>query len=112
MTATVGNDAGLPAGAEVEFRVDGETVATAPVRIDADAEGTVARNVTLRESGAGGDREATVTVAGPEDEASTTVAVEGDGPLGGVTDDGAPGFGPVVALVALLSAAALFGRRW
>ena len=119
VTATVANDAGLPAGADVEFRVDGETVATAPVRLDAGAEGTVARNVTLGESGesggiAGGDGEATVSVVGPEDEASTTVTVDGEGPLGGeggATDDGAPGFGPVVALVALLSAAGLFGRR-
>jgi PGF-CTERM protein len=116
VTGTVGNDAGLPAGSDVEFRVDGETVATAPVRLDADAEGTVERTVTLGEPGAserigGGDREATVSVVGPEDEASTTVVVEGDGPLGGVTDDGAPGFGPGVAVVALLAVAGLFDRR-
>ena len=119
VTATVANDAGLPAGADVEFRVDGETVSTTPVRLDAGEEETVARSVTLGESGesggiAGGDSEVTVSVVGPEDEASTTVTVEGEGPLGGeggTTDDGAPGFGPLVALVALLSAAGLFGRR-
>ncbi len=115
VTATVGNDASLPAGSDVEFRVDGETVATAPVRLDADAEGTVERTVTLGESaGAGGisgDREVTVSVVGPTDEASTAVVVEGEGPLGDGTDDGAPGFGAVAAVIALLSAAALFGRR-
>lgn len=113
VTAAVGNDAGLPAGGDVEFRVDGETVATAPVRLDADAEGTVARNVTLggASGGIGGDRTVTVSVVGPEDEASTTVTVEGDGPLGGATDDGVPGFGPVAAVVALVAAAGLFGRR-
>ncbi|MFO8115492.1 MAG: PGF-CTERM sorting domain-containing protein [Halorubrum sp.] len=116
VTGAVGNDAGLPAGGDVEFRVDGETVATAPARLDAGAEGTVERTVALGEAGAsdgigGGDREVTVTVVGPEDEASTTVVVEGDGPLGEVTDDEAPGFGPVVAVVALLAVAGLFGRR-
>jgi len=115
VTATVGNDARLPAGADVEFRVDGETVTTAPVRLDSGDETTVARNVTLGESGSsggiGGDREITVSVAGPNTEASTTVSVDGDGSLGGATDDGIPGFGPVAAVVALVAAAGLFGRR-
>lgn len=119
VTATVANDARLPAGSDVEFRVDGERVATAPVRLDAGAEGTVERTLTFGESAesggiGGGEREVTVSVVGPEGEASTTVTVERAGPLGGedgVTDDGAPGFGPVVALAALLSAAGLFARR-
>ncbi|WP_369698423.1 PGF-CTERM sorting domain-containing protein [Halorubrum sp. AD140] len=116
VTAAVANDANLPAGGDVEFRVDGETVATAPVRLDADEEATVARNVTLGESGGAGgpiedDREVTVTVAGPVDEASTTVTVEGEGPLDRATDDGVPGFGPAVAVTALLATGALLGRR-
>ncbi|WP_144796501.1 PGF-CTERM sorting domain-containing protein [Halorubrum depositum] len=113
VVATVENDAKLPAGGDVEFRVDGQTVGTAPVRLDADDKGTVARNVTLGGSsgGIGGDRTVTVSVVGPADEASTTVTVEGDGPLGGATDDGVPGFGPVAAVVALGAAAGLFGRR-
>ncbi|MFC7325561.1 CARDB domain-containing protein [Halorubrum rutilum] len=116
VTATVANDAGLPAGGDVEFRVDGETVAAVPVRLDSNDETTIARNVTLGEPGEtggtdGGDREVTVSVAGPEDEASTTVTVEREGLGGGATDDGAPGFGIVVAAVAVVAAAGLLGRR-
>jgi PGF-CTERM protein len=116
VTGTVGNDAGLPAGSDVEFRVDGETVATAPVRLDSDAETTVERTVALggsEGSGAfgGEDRDVTVSVVGPETEATTTVTVAGDGPVGGATDDGAPGFGAVVTAVALLAAAGVLGRR-
>ncbi|OYR55499.1 hypothetical protein DJ73_02015 [Halorubrum sp. Ea1] len=115
VTATVGNDARLPAGADVEFRVDGETVATAPVRLDSGDQTTVARNVTLGESGGtrviGGDREANVSVVGPVDGASTTVTVERNGPVAGATDDGVPGFGPVAAVLALIVAAVTFGRR-
>jgi PGF-CTERM protein len=129
VTATVGNDAGLPAGSDVEFRVDGETVSTAPVRLDADTEATVERRVTLGESEelggiAGGDRVVTVSVVGPEDEASTTVTVTGDELLGGddgatdtdatdrgETDDSTPGFGAVVTAVALIAAAGICSRR-
>ncbi|MFC7185541.1 PGF-CTERM sorting domain-containing protein [Halorubrum yunnanense] len=115
VTATVGNDATLPAGSDIEFRVGGETVATAPVRLDADGQDTIARTVALGESdgsgGLGADRNATVTVVGPINEASTTVTVEGEDPPGGATDDGTPGFGPVVAVAAFVVAAGLFGRR-
>ncbi|WP_435075334.1 PGF-CTERM sorting domain-containing protein [Halorubrum sp. HHNYT27] len=123
VVATVGNGAGLPAGSEVAFRVDGETVATAPVRLDAGEEANIARTVTLGESGGSdwidGERTVTVSVVGPDDEVSTTVTVSGTGPLagddgapdGGVTDDSAPGFGGVAAVVALFVAAGTFGRR-
>ncbi|GAA0552283.1 PGF-CTERM sorting domain-containing protein [Halorubrum ejinorense] len=116
VTATVGNDAELPAGGDVEFRVDGETVDTAPVRLDAGAEASVERSLTLGESGdsggiGAGDREVSVSVVGPEGEASTTVTIEGAGPIGGATDDAVPGFGIVAAVVALLAATGLFGRR-
>ena len=116
ITATVGNDARLPAGSDVEFRVDGETAAAAPVRLDAGEEGAVARNVTLGGSGesggiAGGDSEVTVSVVGSVDEASTTVTVERTGPVAGATEDGVPGFDPVAAVLALIAAAGLFGRR-
>ncbi|GAA0523322.1 PGF-CTERM protein [Halorubrum aquaticum] len=139
VTATVANDASIPAGSELEFRVDGETVGTEPVRLDVGAETTVEREVTVPAS-VDGDV-ATVGVVGPVDEASTTVTVErdgdgtdgstdaggstdadgstddsggtdgADGDAGGLTDDGAAGFGPVVALVALLSLLGLSSRR-
>lgn len=115
VTATVGNDAGLPAGADVEFRVDGETVATAPVRLDVGAERTVERTVAIGEAegdgAAGGDGAATVSVVGPENEASTTVVVAGEGRIDEATDDGASGFGPAVAVVAMLALAGMVGRR-
>ncbi|MFC5134068.1 MULTISPECIES: PGF-CTERM sorting domain-containing protein [Haloferacaceae] len=139
VTATVGNDASIPAGSDLEFRVDGETVGTDPVRLDADAETTVERAVPV--PGSGDADTATVSVVGPADEASTTVAIDrDDGDSGssteddvdgstdgdegsdgsaddggsaadGLTDDGIPGFGPVVALVALLSLVGVSARR-
>ncbi|MFC5279183.1 PGF-CTERM sorting domain-containing protein [Halorubrum rubrum] len=129
-TATVANDASIPAGSDVEFVVDGETVGTEPVRLDAGGETTVEREV--RVPGSGDADVVTVSVVGPADEASTTVGVDrdsggddgsadgaeggggetgGDAGPGGVTDDGVPGFGPVVALVALLALAGLAVRR-
>ncbi|OYR56850.1 hypothetical protein [Halorubrum halodurans] len=127
VAATVANDASIPAGSDVEFRVDGEPVGTESVRLAAGGEATVAREVSV--PGSGDADAATVTVVGPVDEASTTVAVDrdagtGDGSAdadgagddetageGGLTDDGASGFGPVVALVALLSLVGLSVRR-
>jgi PGF-CTERM protein len=115
VTATVANDAGLPAGGDVEFRVDGETVETATVRLDTGAEESVSRNLTLGESGESGgvdgDREVGVSVVGPAGEASTTVTVERADPVGGASDDAVPGFGLVAAVAALLTAAGLLGRR-
>ncbi|WP_281194220.1 PGF-CTERM sorting domain-containing protein [Halorubrum sp. F4] len=132
VTATVANDASIPAGADLKFRVDGETVGTDPVRLDADAETTVERAVPV--PGSGDADTATVSVVGPADEASTTVAIDrDDGDSGSsadadggsdgaaddggsaadddLTDDGIPGFGPIVALVALLSLVGSSVRR-
>ena len=112
VTATVGSDASVPAGGEVEFRVDGETVATAPVRLDAGEETTVDREIRLDGDGGGlgvgGPEDVTVRVVGPVDEASATVAVERDGPI---PTDEVPGFGPAVALVSLVVAGATLARR-
>jgi len=108
-TATVGNDASVPAGGEIAFRADGETVETAPVRLDAGEETTVEREIRFGDGGSigVGPRNVTVSAVGPVDEASTTVAVEGDGP---VSADGAPGFGPGVALVSIAVAGAALAR--
>ena len=121
VTATVANDASIPAGSDLEFRLDGDRVGTEPVRLDAGAETTVERAVTVDASGDADT--ATVSVVGPTDEASTTVAVDRDGGPDGpadddasaddvnLTDDGIPGFGPAVALVAVLSLLGLSARR-
>ncbi|WP_435093475.1 hypothetical protein [Halorubrum sp. N11] len=111
-TATVGNDASVPADGEIEFRVDEETVATAPVRLDAGEETTVGREIAVGDDGetlgVGGSENVTVRVVGPVDEASTTVVVETDGPI---PADDVPGFGPAVALVAVIGASAALARR-
>jgi len=112
-TATVGNDASVPAGGEIEFRVGSGTVATVPVRLDAGTETTIEREVTFDGGagplGVGRSKNVTVrVVGGPVDEASTTVAVESERPL---SADGAPGFGPAVALVSVIVASAALARR-
>ncbi|WP_418286092.1 hypothetical protein [Halorubrum sp. DTA46] len=105
VTATVGNDAAIPAEGVVEFVADGAVLATERVRLDATAETTVSRDLALDASGGSGP--VTVRVVGPVDEASATVDVAGGVPLGGVTDGEVPGFGPATALVAVLSALAV-----
>ena len=103
--ATVANDAGIPAGADVEFRVDGAVVGTERVTLDANAETTVERD--LRIDAGAGSGPVTVSVIGPVDEASTTVEVTG----GGITGGAVPGFGPAVGVVALLSVGTALARR-
>ncbi len=113
VSATVGNDDAIPAGGDVTFRVDGEAIATEPVRLDADTAATVEREVVFEDPGT-----ATVSVVAPDSEASTTVTVADDASADGI-DDGivdetvgdVPGFGPAVAVVALLSVTALLARR-
>ncbi|WP_418281732.1 hypothetical protein [Halorubrum sp. DTA98] len=115
VSATLGNDAGIPADSTVEIRVNGDLVVSDPVRLDANAETTLERDLTLHEAGP-----TRITVASPGGEVSTTVDVEGDGLLDGAGGDGAidetvgdvPGFGPAAAVLALLSGGALLrGRR-
>jgi len=100
-TATVANDATIPAGAEIEFVVDGEAVETAVVSLDANAETTVERDLRIDEGIGSGA--VTVRVVGPADEASTTVDVEGGGVIDGATDGAIPGFGSAVAVVAVVT---------
>ena len=104
-TATVANDAGIPAGTDVEFLVDGAVVGTERVTLDANAETTVARD--LRIDGGARSGPVTVSVVGPVDEASTTVEVAGEGITGGAV----PGFGPALAVIALLTAGTALARH-
>jgi len=99
VSLSVANDAPIPAHGAYEVTVDGETVTTETVRLDAGAETTVAVTVPLDAPGerviaAGGERVA-VDVA-----AETT-------PTGGETS----GFGIVAAVVGLSLGAALYRRR-
>ena len=104
-TATVANDAGIPAGADVEFLVDGAVVEAERVTLDANAETTVARDLRIDEGARSGP--VTVSVVGPVDEASTTVEVAGEGITGGAV----PGFGPALAVIALLTAGTALARH-
>ena len=109
VTATVANDATIPAGSEIEFHVDGAVVETAAVRVDANAQTTVERDLLIDEGVGSGS--VSVRVVGPVDEASTTVDVEGSGGIDGATDGTVPGFSPVVAVVAMLSVCIALARR-
>jgi len=99
VSLSVTNDAPIPAHGAYDVTVDGETVTTETVRLDAGAETTVAVTVPLDAPGerviaAGGERVA-IDVA-----AETT-------PTGGETS----GFGIVAAVVGLSLGAALYRRR-
>jgi len=109
VTATVANDAGIPAGSEVEFLVGSDVVGTESVRLDANAEMTAERDVRI--DGGVESNPVTVSVVGPVDEASATVEVEGSGVIDGATDNTVPGFGPVVAALAALTAGVALARR-
>ena len=89
--ATVVSAADRPGEGEVTFAVDGETVATRPVSVG----GESATVETVVEFDA--DGEYAVSAGGQ----STTVRVGADGTVPSALDDQS-GFGPVVALVALL----------
>ncbi|QLG28089.1 hypothetical protein HUG10_11225 [Halorarum halophilum] len=107
VTATVSNDAAVPAGGEVPVVVDGERVRTEAVRLAPNA--TRELSVLVRFSEPGEHRVSF-------DDEGTTVTVRGDGVVG--TDVTMPGFGAATALGALGSVAvlgavlsALSGRR-
>lgn len=115
VTATLANDAGTPARADVEVRVDGATVATEPVRLDAGGEAELERRITLEDAG---ERTISVVAAGDESPSTgtgstVTVDVTGerfDGTVGGTVDDVA-GFNPPVVALAVVGAALLARRR-
>ncbi len=103
-TAAVENDADVPAAGDVAFLVDGEEVDSATVRLDAGESTTVEREFVIEGSGS-----VHVEAAGPTGGETVTVTVERDGPVDGVTDgvgetvESVPGFGPAVALMAMLT---------
>lgn len=106
VTATLRNDAAIPAERDLALVVDGETVATETVRIDAGEATTYSVTVVLDEPGETtielGDATATVTVDRAERSA---------GGATGDTDAGVPGFGPAVAALAVALTATLARRR-
>ncbi|WP_058366188.1 CARDB domain-containing protein [Haloparvum sedimenti] len=105
VTATVSNDAEIPAERDLALVVDGETRSAETIRLDAGESTTYTATVSLDEPGETtielGDATAAVTVAPAETSA--------DGATG-ETDSGVPGFGPAVAAAALTLTAVL--ARW
>ena len=104
LRATVASAADRPGSGEVTFRVDGEAVATEPVRIGggtASVETTVSFDSEGEYAVSAGGQQATVTVGGD-------AAAPGTDPPR-IADQ--PGFGPAVAFLAILVALAATGRN-
>jgi len=109
LTVSVSADA----AGDLPVAVNGETVATISVRsADTDGTSTTPGTTTVDESTTD-----VATTEGPTTAGTTTSAGTSEGAAAGGTADGAtttgetPGFGPVVALLALLVTLALLGRR-
>jgi len=137
LTAEVRNDAIYPGKLELNYTTNGEVTDTETVRLDADSQTTRSKEFRFDEPGSYvlgvGDRiEDTVVVtvneeavdgetdtsvedepdAGLDDETDTPADNEAvDNETERETDSSAPGFGPAVALVSLLAASLLVGRR-
>jgi hypothetical protein len=126
VTAQVGSDALVPANSTIVVQVDGESVATRTVRLDAGEATAIEWELPIDPDEITDDpRPVTIRVLGPESTAETTVTVASGtakpesvaGEEGTDSDDGAvstPGFGPIVAIVAivaLLATAQLARRR-
>lgn len=106
LSATVASATDRPGDGEVVFRVDGERVATEPVRIDAGST-TVEASVAFDNSGertvSAGNQSAVVTV----DESTTGTDTQTEPPA----VDEQPGFGVVAAVLALAGLGLLAGRE-
>lgn len=140
VTATVTTSNFLEDTQDVDFRIDGDTVATQSVSLQ-DRQSTTVEFTGIDTSNLEGEFEhgvfteddsqtATLTVTAPADdgadeddepadgtdqddgaEEDDDQPTDGDAGTDGETDDGTPGFGPLVALVALVAAALLAARR-
>jgi PGF-CTERM protein len=125
VTAAVENAASIPAAGSLTLRVNGDATETREVRLDAGERNEIRFEVTPADSGEttielGGER-ATITVTDggtgsvpgeptAGDATADDSADPGSGPLPS-TEEGVPGFGPAVAVIALLLAATLFVAR-
>lgn len=118
VSATVTNIGGTAATKAVELRIDGDPIATEEISLDPDERNTVSFDIeTPDESGrymhsvhttdtsVAGDLTVEPSEAEPDSEPESDPEPEAE------TDDGTPGFGGIVALVALVAAALLVIRR-
>ncbi|MFB6184743.1 MAG: PGF-CTERM sorting domain-containing protein [Haloarculaceae archaeon] len=122
VTASVRNDASIPALASVTFTLDGQHLRTRDVPVAPGGTRTVTANVTLSTSGTyavgvvnAGTRTVTVAATSTDKPMTTTsraVTTGATTPTGGdATPTRGPGFGVGLALVALLSVAAVLAKR-
>ncbi|WP_281251558.1 BGTF surface domain-containing protein [Halorubrum vacuolatum] len=124
VSATVTNTGGEEDTKDVELRIDGDTVETEELELDVDEDATV-EFTDVDTTGLDGtfthsvwteddEAEGTLTVEVDDDEPDVDddddVDVDDDDDVDDVDDD-TPGFGAIVALVALLAAALLATRR-
>ena len=97
--------------ASYDWSVDGESLSGETATTTLDEAGDVSVELTVtNDAGETDTASATITVAQTDDGDGTDGADGTDGDDTG-TDDGIPGFGPLVALVALVAAALLATRR-
>ena len=106
LSATVASVADRPGDGEVVFRVDGERVASEPVRIGAGSR-TVETDVAFDDPGertvSAGNQSITLTV----EESTAETDTQTEPPI----VDEQPGFGPVAAVLALVGLGLLAGRE-
>ncbi len=108
LTTKLRNDASYPGELALQYTTNGEVTDTEIVRLDADSQTTRSKEFRFDEPGSyvlgAGDRiEDTVVVTVSDKVVGNETEQE--------TDSSAPGFGPVVAVVSLLTVSYLIGRR-
>jgi PGF-CTERM protein len=109
VTATVTNEGDVQGTETVDLSVNGTVVDSTSLTVA----GGASRTIDLSWTPASGDAGSyTVTLASANDSASSAVTVDPANGTGGSTiSPGQPGFGPAVALLALIATAIIAGRR-
>lgn len=118
VSATVTNIGGTAATKAVELRIDGDPIATEEISLDPDERNTVSfdietpdepgrymHSIHTTDTSVAGGLTVEPSEAEPDSEPESDPEPEAE------TDDGTPGFGGIVALVALVAAALLVIRR-
>jgi PGF-CTERM protein len=109
VTATITNDGDVQGTQRIELSVNGTVVDSASLALGSGSSRTIDLSWTPASGQAGSY---TATLASANDSASVVVTIQSDGGTGGGTiAPGQPGFGPAVALVALIATAIAAGRR-
>jgi PGF-CTERM protein len=109
VTATITNGGDVQGTEAVDLSVNGTVVDSTSLTLGGGASRTIDLSWTPASGQAGSY---TATLASANDSASVAVTIRSDdGTGGGTIAPGQPGFGPAVALVALITAVIVAGRR-